>query len=546
MNAILFLFEHKIAFLTRWFLLITGFDTRKRDFSERLYGFYVLGGGVVWILIMLSWVVSSLSNLYLTGRTVSSIQPGVPTFLTGPFDPSAIAGTLFLMLGLWLVITPWRAQRSYDLYHFSLSDLNFLSSAPIQPRLVALFWFLKRLFTRLNGIFVLVCGIIASTLGEIAHTNSILTLVIGFFAGTVFVVVVNGFLWLLGLLRYRLVSALGPAGGYGLTSAGLALLVAAVSLHLRPLVWPSWLASSLLTDVAPSGQTALAALGLTLTAVAAVVGLYRVASTTVLVPAFEEGRLGSQLRRAAMLGGSAASDARNEMYLSRKLAAGEALPGLSNRAEGAPAWLSGGVGALLLKHWLRMSRLAPLQFVIQAVSPFALGAVVAVSMATIGQQGSAIQLVVPAIFFVNFALIRLGVVPVRAELSHIDFFAGWPISRVGLMVFNAVLGFGFSLVTGEVALLLLVASGVAGSGAVPWLALWPLLLTVAALTALMELKLLMRKWSATPESVPDVGPLSVVASSIVWLVAILWGPAQGSMAAALVVVVYGALLRLNI
>src|SRR5205085_7252304 len=140
-----------------------------------------------WGVLMLSWAVVTVAEqlplLHMKAEFFYSL--------------------LFPGMALWLAITPWLAQRSYDLYRFSLADLDFLCDSPIRAPIVAVCWFLKALFTRWNGILVLGCGILASSLSIAAKNNDILGLAYGLLAGAGFVVVANAALWLLGLLRYR-------------------------------------------------------------------------------------------------------------------------------------------------------------------------------------------------------------------------------------------------------------------------------------------------------------------------------------------------------
>jgi hypothetical protein len=110
----------------------------------------------------------------------------------------------------------------------------------------------------------------------------------------------------------------------------------------------------------------------------------------------------------------------------------------------------------------------------------------------------------------------------RSDLAHADFFTNWPISRHTLMLYDAFLGFAPSMLAGAVALLLAGLLGGGWQAIWPWLLLWPLLVAVTALAATIEMRLRLRTWPATPETVPDLGPASLTAAGLVWLAVALY------------------------
>lgn len=500
MGAIFFLFRRKFTYSARWVLLITGYDIRQKDFMERLYGVYI---GIIlagWVLLMLAWAVSSVA------------QALAKTTLAGQlYTP------LFYVLALWLAVTPWLAQRAYDLYRFSLPDLDFLANAPIKPQLIALSWFLKSLFTRLNGMFLLGTGVLAGAIGQLNGRGDLLGLLEGLAAGAMFVVSVWAFLWLLGLLRYRPVPALGALTAFGFSGVLLALLVLVPG--QQQIFWPAWLTASLVSGHSPVqhwGTWAVA--GLSVTALAGLIGVFLLSRTTLLAPAFEEGRLGGQLRRAASLGTLSAGEARMQSSLERRLARGAALPGVGASSGGGR---SGVVGALLRKQQLRLTRLSLPQLLLTVLSPLLLGAVVSVGTSLLPRVAMRIEVLAPTTFLGAFLLMRSGVEILRSDLAHIEFFAGWPISRARLMVYDLVLGFALPLVGGEV-IILAAGPGMASLLAVlVWLVLWPVLVAVAALAAWVDFRRLLGKWAATPETLPEIGPAPVVVVAVVWLIIVM-------------------------
>lgn len=505
MSAVALLFSRKFAFLTRSLLLVTGYDTRRKEFSERLYGLYVLFimGGVALLLLSyaVTTVAAGVAHLPLASQNLS------PLFFAG--------------LGFWLALTPWKAQRSYDLYRFSLPDLDFLSNAPLSPALIGVAWFAKSLFTRWGGIFVLACGIIASALSIAAGRSDLVGLALGACSGAAFFVVVSALLWVLGLLRYQPVPLLPRWAGYGLTLAavgGVVLLLLAPP--FRFVLWPAWLASSLITGTAGS-LAAFALAGLLATAAASVFALFLVSRNVLLAPAFEEGRLGGQLRRSGGSGTSGMDDPRVQVTLARKLARGQSVAVDRPTRPDSP---TGPIGALLYKQKLRLQHLSPFQAFMSISSLLGLGVAVASGLASASRLHLPFEVVGLGVLIANFSLIRFGISIVRGDLAHIDFFVGWPISRNRLLLYNALMGFGPPLVSGELALLVAAPWLPASYGTWLWLAIWPVLALVTAAVAMLELKYLLRKWPATPETLPDLGPASLAVASVVWLAAVLYAP----------------------
>lgn len=503
MSAIALLFSRKFAFLTRYLLLATGYDTKRREFSERIYGLYVLFllGGIG--LVLLSYAVTTLAaGLVLL-----------------PLASQSFSALFFAALALWLAVTPWLAQRSYDLYRFSLSDLDFLSNAPLSPSLIAVAWFVKSLFTRWSGIFVLACSLLASALSIAAKRSDLLGLFIGAAVGATFFVLVSASMWVLGLLRYQPVPALRPIMGYGLTLVGVALVVLLVlAPPYRFLLWPAWLGASLLTSAQAEWLIVPSLAVLLATAALAVFALFMVSRTVLLAPAFEEGKLGGQLRRSSGMGAAGMDDPRVQVQLARKLARGQNVA--ADRPTRAGIF-TGPLGALLHKQGLRLSRLSPIQGFMSVSSLLGLGIALASGLATASRERLPFEVVGVGVLLANFSLIRFGVSVALGDLAHIDFFVGWPLSRNRLLMYDALLGFGPPLVSGELALLVAAPWLPASTGVWLWLALWPALVLVTALASMLELQYLLRKWPATPETLPSLGPLSVSLASAIWMGAVL-------------------------
>lgn len=506
MSTLTFLFARKLSYVTRYLLLVTGYDARKRDFSERVYGLYVL------------LLVAGL-GLAVLGYAVTIIS-AVLKFGNLPAD--ALYRPAFLLLGLWLASSPWRAPRAYDLYRFSLSDLDFLSNAPIPPTLVSMAWFAKSLFNRVSAILVLAFAILGSSWAAAMGANNVLGLIAGAFAAVAFYIITTALLWIMGLLRYREHSAYRP-----LLSYALALVIALVTIGAlvfppaQYIIWPAWSAADLFVGDALGDSGALLGLMgmLLVTAILGVVGVYIAARRSLLAPAFEEGILGGQLRRSVgSVGMSGMDDPRVQVNLARKLAQGH---NIATTQPVKASVLTGPVGALLYKQGLRLSRMSRWQAFVSVSSLLGLGAVLALGVAQFSIQRLPFEVSGLAVTVGNFWLIRFGIATLRGDLSHIDFFTGWPLSRGALMAYDTALGFGMPLLSGELVLLLAGVLGVGWGVLWLWLLIWPLLVAVTALAAALELTYLLRKWPATPDTLPDLGLASLLVAGLVWLSAVL-------------------------
>jgi hypothetical protein len=326
----------------------------------------------------------------------------------------------------------------------------------------------------------------------------------------------------MSLLRYRPVPAFGAFQGYALSALGIGLLLALPISRL--IYWPAWFTSSIVSGVYPpiTGWLIIALSCLGVTALAGVVALGVICAGTLMTPAFEEGRLGGQLRRAASLGSATAAEARVQISLERKMAKGQGIDAALASSGGA----TGVLAALLLKQRLRMARLSPIQVVITLVAPVLLGVVVAVMLVALPRITTRIEVLAPAAFFACFALIRSGVAILRGDFAHIDFFTAWPVSRLQLVGYDSIMGFVLPLLGGEIALL--ASTAFAGWGyALTWMIFWPFLIASCALAAALDFLRLLRKWPATPETLPDVGPAAVILAGIIWLI-VMWAVQNGA------------------
>ncbi|HET6260639.1 MAG TPA: hypothetical protein VFG99_00175, partial [Chloroflexia bacterium] len=173
--------------------------------------------------------------------------------------------------------------------------------------------------------------------------------------------------------------------------------------------------------------------------------------------------------------------------------------------------------ALFRKEWLHMRRLPPASLLIYAVVPVILGAAIVVALAVLGQSAPRIEILAPTTFFANLALIRTGTSVMRGNLAHLDFFAGWPISRLRLMLFGIIIGFGLPLISGELALVAALFAAPGVSAPLPWLILWPVLVAITALIALLDMQRLLKRWSSAPETLPDNSLGAVLIASLIWL-----------------------------
>jgi hypothetical protein len=174
---------------------------------------------------------------------------------------------------------------------------------------------------------------------------------------------------------------------------------------------------------------------------------------------------------------------------------------------------------LWLKQKLRLSRMPVSQLLISTIVPVLLGALTASTMLFLPRVAMRLEILAPAAFFACFALIRSGVAALRADFAHIDLFVGWPLSRLRLAIYDTFAGFLLPLIGGEAALLGFIPS--AGlSSTLLWLISWPLLIAATAALALLDFLRLLRKWPATPETLPEVGPAPMIAAAVLWLLAV--------------------------
>lgn len=524
MDAVRFLFQHKITKFVRKASLYVGYETGSQQLSERLYGLYITAFLVGWVVLVLGWAVVTISG------SLAAIR----------LSPSVVETPLFLGLGGWLALIPARAYRSYDLYRFQSADVDFLSNMPFSARLVTLTWFVKSLFRLQVGAFILVGGVIGSSISYSQHGNDWLGLALGLAAGASFILIAVALLWLLALQKYKPVN-LQPGkqsfrfvGSYGSTLIALGLLV--VLPWTRLLFWPasltSWLVVGRVVNAGNSGQPVLALLGLLLTVAVVVLGVWLVAGRILLTPAFEEGRLGGQLRLAASSGSEVLSEARLQLYLSRKFAKTNSK---SKSRSLVKARLQGPFGSLLYKQWVRLNRLPVWQLAATTLTLILIGGGTALALAYLAQSSGLIVIVIQVVAFANWSLLRLGVANLRRELAHYDFLVGWPLNRLRLMAYCLLLGFSLPLLSGEIALIVAGFNGLASRLVALWLLIWPLLLSCSALIALLDFQRLVSKWSGTVETVPNLAIRVVIFAGLVWLAMLLGGLTVGMMAAAIVI-----------
>jgi hypothetical protein len=144
-------------------------------------------------------------------------------------------------------------------------------------------------------------------------------------------------------------------------------------------------------------------------------------------------------------------------------------------------------------------------------------------------------IVVQVAVFANLLLLGRGVAMLRRELAHPEFFAGWPASRRQMLAYHLLPGFGLPLLCGEVVLLLAGATVLGWGLVLPWLVLWPLLMAANGVIVLLDFERMLRRWPATAETVPNVGPVVLVAVVVVWITTGLGGLLPGLVAMAVVV-----------
>ncbi len=507
MSGLLFMFRRKFSNSIQDAYNILGYQPEEKELSERLYGVYIVVILLGWLLAMLGWASFTVSNV-LRGLAL---------------PPSAIDDSIFFALALWLVLTPGLAFRSYNLYRFSLADIDLLSNMPVPPALVAVGWFIRSLWNVGLGIFVLVCAILGGSFSYLAQQNDWLGFALALASGVSFALLLSALRWTLALLRYRPGRSFRALVAYGLSIVGFGLLV--LLPQARYLFWPASLTSYLVVGHTTSANdlTALAGAmaGLLGTTIVVLVAMYLVARKTLLAPAFEGGRIGAQLRQSQEI---SAGEARLQRYLSRRTAK-QANQTSAKNLQGAK--LIGTTGTLLYRQLVRLTRLPPYQVLWNAFRLVGSGAVTAFLLAWLSQPNQSFAIILQVIFFANYLLMTLGTGLLRRELGYFSFWASWPVTRQRYMLDTLVLGFGLPALSGEVVLLVAGAS-VLGWGVVGlWLLLWPLLISVNGLVALLIYQYQLKKWPATPETVPKTGIGTVIIVGLIWLAVAFFGPFNG-------------------
>ncbi len=514
MNALFYLFRRKLDYTVRRVSVYLSYEPDSEALSEKFYGLYIvlllLGWTIVMLALTVSWLGNQLAKLHFTAAEYDRF--------------------LFLGLGGWLALTPWLVYRGYDLYKFDLADLDFLDNVPLSPTLVTLGWWGRSLFKLPTLIFTLICGIIASTVSYVSGGQDWVALGLGLAAGAGIFGIASGFRWLLGLLRYRPGPTINGWVAYG--SSGVALGILVFFPWARVIFWPAALVSWLVTEATGDGLQWLLAggalAGLVVTLLGLVFGLYRLARTVRLAPAFEEGKLGGQYRLLTGVqagAGGLREEASLRLHLGRRYQQNQ---GLSGKADGAlrvaqPKFM-GVAAALFSKQWLRFQRLPISQTLPSFLILILVGAGVAVALATQMQAQASVIIFIQIAYLSNWGLLKLGVGPLRRELSHPDFFVSWPISRLRLMSYCLIAGFGLLLVSGEAGLLVAGLTGLLSwSNMGLWLTLWGLLVAFDVLALLFDFQRQLKKWSASPENIPNVGTGLVLLVGVVWLFVMLSG-----------------------
>ena len=269
-----------------------------------------------------------------------------------PLEP--FSQLVFTGMSLWLVWVVFRIANTYDLQQFELSDLDFLSQAPLSTGLVNLVWWVKSFFKRSIGAFVLICAIVSSTASYLSHGNDILALVIGGGAAALFIIVSAGLRWTFGLWKYLPFPHPHPIFGYAIA---LALLVLAFTPYANYIFWPATLASWLLVGRAIGENTTwtvLALAGMLLMALLGLLAIWRMGRATRLAPALEEGSLGGRFRLAAKVDKASAGEAALLYHLGRRLQSGRGA--FKEREAKADFWL-GPARTIAFRQILRLQRL---------------------------------------------------------------------------------------------------------------------------------------------------------------------------------------------
>lgn len=516
MNALMLLYERKIERLRRFAYMYIGYEADSQAVSEKLYGVYIVlllsGAG----LFMLAWIVVNI------GKVLS--------LFALPLQP--LTQLVFTGMALWLVWGVFRAANTYDLQQFELSDLDFLSQAPLSTGLINLVWWVKSFFKRSIGAFVLVCAIVSSTASYLSLGNDILALVIGGVSAALFIVVSSGLRWTLGLWKYLPVPCPHPIFGYAIA---LALLVLAFTPYANFIFWPATLASWLLVGRAVSENTTwtvLALAGMILMTLLGLVVIWWLGRAGRLAPALEEGSLGGRFRLAAKVDKASAGEAALLYHLGRRLQSGRG--GFRTRQARSDFWL-GPLRTVAFRQVLRLERLPVTKLLPGVALAVGSGAVAAFGLVVLRQLNASWVVVVQVIFLANWVLLRAGTTSLRRELSHPDLLVNWPVSRLQFSIYYLVFGFAAPLVSGEVALLLAFFAGLDKTILYNWLLLWPVLVAATFVIALGFFKRGLAKWSGNPLEVPTAGPLALIMGGATWSFATLSGLSTGLIVAGVVV-----------
>lgn len=519
MNGLILLYERKIDRLRRLAYMYIGYEADSEAVSEKLYGIYIVVLLAGAFLFMLAWVVVNVGR-FLSGFDI-------------PLQP--LDQLVFVGLALWLVLLVFRSVNTYDLQQFELADLDFLGQVPLSTGVINLVWWIKSLFKRTIGAFILICAIVSSTATFLAHGNDILALIIGGLAATLFIIVSSGLRWSLGLLRYLPTGHLNPLFGYGLAAA---LLILAFTPFAQAIFWPASLASWLLVGRATDENitwTLAALVGMLVMTGLGLLAVYRLGRASRLAPALEEGSLGGRFRLAAKVDKASRSEAALLYHLGRRLQSGRGS--YRERKMRSDFW-TGPVKTVLFRQWLRLGRLPVTKLLPGAALAIGVGAISALGLAILSRLGAPFILQIQVIFFANWVLLRCGVTPLRRELAHPDMLVNWPVSRLQMTIYYLVIGFFVPLVSGEAALFLGFFTGLDKVVLFNWQILWLGLVGASYIIALGFFKHGLARWSGNPLEVPNAGPLAVILCGIVWSLCALASLTTG-LTIALAVIVAG-------
>ncbi len=516
MNALMLLYERKIERLRRFAYMYIGYEADSKDVSEKLYGVYIVVLLGLGTLFMLAWVVVNI------GKVLS--------LFAIPLQP--VSQLVFTGMSLWLVWVVFRAANTYDLQQFELSDLDFLSQAPLSTGLVTLVWWVKSFFKRSIGAFVLVCAIVSSTASYLSLGNDILALVIGGVAAALFIIVSGGLHWTLGMWKYLPGPRPHPIFGY---VVALALLVLAFTPYAYYIFWPATLASWLLVGRAIDDNTtwtALALAGMLLMLLVGVLAIWRLGRASRLAPALEEGSLGGRFRLAAKVDKASAGEAALLYHLGRRLQSGRGA--FKEREAKADFWI-GPARTIAFRQILRLQRLPVTKLLPGLGLAVGSGAVGALGLVILRQLNASLVVQIQVIFLVNWVLLRAGTSGLRRELAHPDLLVNWPVSRLQFSIYYLVLGFIAPLVSGEVALLLAFFTGLDKTAVYSWQLLWVGLVAVSFIITLGFFKRGLAKWSGNPLEVPNAGPLALILCGVAWSIAAVSSLSTGLIIAGMVI-----------